>query len=523
MSKALIFLTLFSFLSARVPVYFTLSLDTFDQEGRLVNEESLAAQLAKAKASGAEGVISDMWWGTVEAIPHHYNFNGYLRLADLVAAAGLELQFTLCFHGCAPEDAKCNKQLPYWVLKAEDAFPRTTTGRVNKEYLSPFADLYPVFAPRTALDAYTQLMEKFVEAFWSHLGITIKQVQIGLGPSGQLRYASYLIDNFCGVGQFLAADRHIKKAFEAHLAAIGKPTLSSDLLSNESYQDSWSAPFFRSLVLRDDQCVIQGKLKIDCGYMGISPEECLYKGCCYAAVAGEPYCYAKGKMNHALIEGKVEDTADGPFGKEFTKFYSQELINHADRVLTAARNVFKFINIGIKLSAVHWTAGSANRAPEMTAGYLVSDDFNFYEKLMPILKKHKTILIISGIEMNNNMSPAMCYSRAKDLTDEVMEIASDAGVEIMGENAWERTDDFALFTINEHAAGLKSVNFMRLGALTSGNEYVTSQLENLIKRLKEIPNTKYSYDVGTFTLRRSSTVTVDCNECRYDPNHLWLH
>lgn len=493
---------------AKVPFYFTLDLGTFTEQGRLRDQSATAYALSQAKNLNAAGVVSDLWWSTVEKAPRSYDFAGYLDLAKAVKEAGLELQFILSFHGCAENDPQCSFTLPAWILATDkDIFPKSDNGRVSKEYISPFADNEVVLDGRTPLQAYDQFIAAFVSAFWDYLGSTITEVQIGLGPSGQLRFPSYVNFKFCGVGQFMEGDSFAKDKLRKSLSQ--KNIKIEDLeLGNDSFATPARAPFFQTIA--ENSCAVMSEFKEDCGFEGITEGQCTNKGCCWAPVQGDKHCYFK-RVNVAPGLTR-ERTIDGDAGKTFSIEYSKELIAHADRVLTLARDHLFFIRLGIKISAVHWSAGSVNRAPEATTGYFVSDQYNFYAELMDLLAKHKVMLTISGIEMSNNPSKDACYSRAKDLVDELKTLAKEKKVELMGENAWERSDPYALDTMADNAEGLTAINYLRLSEIGNKNENDARALFGIFLEKLEVTNSASYYEVVSQAL--TNVPEFDCDECR---------
>jgi hypothetical protein len=63
----------------------------------------------------------------------------------------------------------------------------------------------PALAGRTALQAYTDFMAAFRDAFSELLGSVVTDADIGLGPRGEYRYPSTPLDsrwNFPGIGEF---------------------------------------------------------------------------------------------------------------------------------------------------------------------------------------------------------------------------------------------------------------------------------------------------------------------------------
>ena len=63
----------------------------------------------------------------------------------------------------------------------------------------------PVLAGRTAIQTYEDLMRAFCAKFSSRMGSSITDIDIGLGPKGELRYPSIPVDQrwcFPGIGEF---------------------------------------------------------------------------------------------------------------------------------------------------------------------------------------------------------------------------------------------------------------------------------------------------------------------------------
>lgn len=81
------------------------------------------------------------------------------------------------------------------VLLAQCACPASIT----------FCIAVPALAGRTALQAYTDFMAAFRDAFSELLGSVVTDADIGLGPRGEFRYPSTPLDsrwNFPGIGEF---------------------------------------------------------------------------------------------------------------------------------------------------------------------------------------------------------------------------------------------------------------------------------------------------------------------------------
>lgn len=53
-------------------------------------------------------------------------------------------------------------------------------------------------------------MQSFAQTFKSFLGSTILEIQVGLGPAGELRYPAYKWNSFPGVGEFQVNSQDLK-------------------------------------------------------------------------------------------------------------------------------------------------------------------------------------------------------------------------------------------------------------------------------------------------------------------------
>lgn len=413
----------------KVPLYFTLGLSEVS-DGKLVDEGRLKYQLSEAKNLGSRGVIVDLWWGEAEPQPQQYRFEPYVKIAELCAEYQLELQFTLSFHGCHDNDYGCTIRLPDWVRKVPDIWYKGPNGYESREYISLFADDAKVLDGRTPMQAYKDFAQNFASKLWVYLGNTVKQVQVGLGPSGQLRYPSYDYTNFCGVGRFVLDDVYAKQSLEreVRLAKLNNP-LSS--LSFSSTSNAENSGFF-----------------------------------------------SEAQRNQNGFRSR--------FGKHVAVWYSLRLLNHGARILRIFREALPMLSIGAKLSAVHWTAGSNLRAPEVTAGYAITKKFNFYDRFAKICKANKVVAVISGVEMVDNFDINHCFSRGGALFNEVKSIARKRGVEVMGETAWQRNDQHALDVIALQAYELKSLNFLRVTEYTNQQEEVKDRFKNLVQKLDQL-------------------------------------
>lgn len=86
--------------TAKVPVFVMLPLDTITNDLNINNVDKLKNSLAQLKSGGVEGVMCDCWWGLVEQQENSYAFDVYKDLTQIVADAGLKMEFVMSFHSC---------------------------------------------------------------------------------------------------------------------------------------------------------------------------------------------------------------------------------------------------------------------------------------------------------------------------------------------------------------------------------------------------------------------------------------
>ncbi|KAI4315180.1 hypothetical protein L6164_028020 [Bauhinia variegata] len=218
--------------SKRVPVFVMLPLDTVTIGGTLNKPRAMNASLMALKSAGVEGVMVDAWWGLVEKDgPLKYNWEAYAELVEMVQKHGLKLQVVMSFHQCGGNVGDSyNIPLPPWVLeeisKNPDLVYTDKSGRRNPEYISLGCDSMPVLRGRTPIQVYSDYMRSFHDRFRDYLGTVIIEIQVGMGPCGELRYPSYPESNgtwrFPGIGEFQCYDKYMGASLEASAEATGK-------------------------------------------------------------------------------------------------------------------------------------------------------------------------------------------------------------------------------------------------------------------------------------------------------------
>ncbi|XP_021768081.1 beta-amylase 3, chloroplastic-like [Chenopodium quinoa] len=407
---------------SKVPVFVMLPLDTISTGGSLNKPRAMNASLMALKTAGVEGVMVDAWWGLVEKDgPMKYNWDGYVELVQMVQRHGLKLQVVMSFHQCGGNVGdSCSIPLPPWVLEEIDNNPDLVytdkSGRRNPEYISLGCDSLPVLKGRTPIQVYSDYMRSFREKFKDYLGKVIVEIQVGMGPCGELRYPSYPESNgtwrFPGIGEFQCYDKYMKASLQAAAEAFG--------------QQEWgrNGPH-------------------DSGQYHQYPEDTGFF--------------------------RREGTWKTPYGQFFLEWYSAKLIEHGESILGAAHGIFK--DTGAKLSGkvagIHWHYKTRSHAAELTAGYYNTRDRNGYLPIARMFAKYEVVLNFTCMEMKDGEQPDHANCSPEGLVQQVKLATQTAGADLAGENALERYDTSAFGQVlatskSQTGSGLSAFTYLRM-------------------------------------------------------------
>lgn len=369
------------------------------------------AQLQTVKEYGVDAVSVDVWWGQVEgAADNTFNWSYYDTIFSRIKAKGLKIVPILSFHQCGGNvgDA-CATALPAWMwtkyvgrvvggvtLDANGLKYKSEQGNYSVETVQGWAD-----------SLITNEYADFTTAFKNRYGATyandLQEINVSLGPAGELRYPSY----------------------NSHDSGTGYPTRGA-------------LQAYSPLAVADLRASMLAK---------------------YGTLAAINAAWGTTLTN----ANQINPPSDGAgfftsgaykniqYGKDFIDWYNQSLINHGKTVLNtvsaALGTAFPGAAIGYKVPGVHWamTNPAYPRAAEVAAGLIqTSIDTNAdatghgYAKIVGLAKQLTTsrpvILHFTCLEMTNeDVAPA--YSRAQDLVFWVGNYAGSQGVKIKGENA----------------------------------------------------------------------------------------
>ncbi|KAH7431112.1 hypothetical protein KP509_08G030100 [Ceratopteris richardii] len=290
----------------------------------------------------------------------------------------------------------CSIPLPRWVVEEIDCNPDLAYtdkhGRRNYEYISLGCDTLPVLKGRTPVQVYADYMRSFRDAFKDLLGDTIVEIQVGMGPAGELRYPSYPESNgtwrFPGIGEFQCYDKYMLSSLKAAAYSICKPEWGLGGPCDAGCYNNWpeDTDFFRR----------------------------------------------EGGWNT-------------PYGKFFLEWYSGMLLAHGERILSCAEGIFR--STGVKLSGkvagIHWHYGARSHPSELTAGYYNTRFQDGYLPLAQMFGRHGVILNFTCIEMKDYEQPAEARCSPENLIKQVVLAARKASVPVAGENALPRFDEEA--------------------------------------------------------------------------------
>nr|BAN42184.1 beta-amylase, putative [Entamoeba invadens] len=420
-----------------VEVNVMLPLDVVGSSG-LTNSAQLKNDFTKLKSGGVAGVMTDVWWGLVETSAKSYNWAGYTDMAKLAKDAGLKLQVVMSFHKCGGNVGDtCNIPIPSWARSSSSAAFKDPQGNTNDEYISFGADSLAVFGGRTPLQIYKDFMSAFKTKFASYISDgTINEVQVGMGPCGETRYPAYPLSRwtYCGVGEFQYSDSNSLSQLQSAATAAG--------------HSEW------------------GKA---------SPPN-----------AGT---YNSKPPSSTGFFGSGSDNYKSEYGKFFLNWYHQQLIKHAENILSSAKSVFGSLAIAGKVAGIHWWYNDNSHAAELTAGYYNTNSQDAYSNIAKAFKKYGARFDFTCLEMTGTDSN--CGSTPANLVNQAYTAAGSAGAVKCGENALElcgyggcNTSGFNQIVSQAKKYGLTAFTYLRLTRALLDDGTAWSQFKSFVNNMK---------------------------------------
>ncbi|XP_023514007.1 inactive beta-amylase 9-like isoform X2 [Cucurbita pepo subsp. pepo] len=409
-----------------VKLYVGLPLDAVSTCNAINHSKAIAAGLKALKLLGVEGVELPVWWGIVEKeTTGKYEWSGYLTLAEMVQNAGLKLHVSLCFHG----SNQPRIPLPEWISKIGESDPNIYfTDRYRQQYkdcLSLSVDNLPVLNGKTPIQVYHEFCESFRSSFSNLIGSTISGVSMSLGPDGELRYPSQRQPKSHGVGEFQCYDKNMLSSLKQHAEASGNP---------------------------------------------------LY------GLGGPHDAPSYNEMPNANNFFKDHGGSwESHYGDFFLSWYSSELIDHGDRLLSLASSIFGNTEATVygKVPLMHSWYKTRSHPSELTAGFYNTASRDGYEAVAEMFARNSTKMILPGMDLSDQHQPQELLSSPESLISQIKSASRKHGVMLSGQNSSSSGTPGGFDRIKNNLEGesVELFTYQRLGAYFFSPEHFPSFAE----------------------------------------------
>jgi len=359
--------------------------------------------LLKAKQKGFTAVSVDVWWGLVQkAGPESFDWAYYDRVLEVLSETQLNWIPILSTHACGGNVGdNCNIPLPEWVWSlGEDTHYVSETQNRNQDYVAHYADAL-------VIPCYRKFWEAFSERYLSSAeGPQALELGLGLGPSGELHYPAYHAHD--------GAHERVRYPDRGLFQGLG-PRADSE---------------FREF--------LETRYTSSLGMLNRSWET--------------DYSSLENISLSGLVESLNSDL-DSSVGvlsemsQDVLSWYHQSLMDHLERVMLAAYEVFKGQHvIALKIPGVHW---HSTRYAELMNGLLdprdaavswKSEDLGLgYARLFATVRDvldespaMRVRVYITAAATSDSIAP---FSRAETLVRAFSNLAFQIGVPLGIENA----------------------------------------------------------------------------------------
>lgn len=200
--------------------------DSAHPEDRGYDWDAFNQGLDRAYRNGVRGISVDMWWNSYQPnapqedgagliVKSNINWEHYVKVAEAVVRHGLKFVPIFSFHTCDANECRGvgGDRLPDWVWDKVAARMGGAAGQggssrealrylgeqgeTSDEYLPVWATEHAVPYYRAAMDSFRDEFIPALQAKLTAANLTVKateaisEINISLGPSGELRYPSY--------------------------------------------------------------------------------------------------------------------------------------------------------------------------------------------------------------------------------------------------------------------------------------------------------------------------------------------
>ena len=343
----------------------------FNNPNKLMDEDWLLFEnwVSEVKEMGVHSVVVPILWGMVEGEVNvnksdtiEYNWSYYDKIFDILFNNKIKCTPEFVFHFIQDQQESFMQPLPDWIwgdLLYSDNNLNTLsdlkfvseTGEKSFEYLSIWIDEH-------VFPYYRNLLEDFKNRY-RDLAYMINKVIISSGPNGELRYPAFDNHDWGGYpnrGTLQCYSKPANKSF--------KTFCENKYLEIELINQHWDKNF-RTF----DEVSVPG------------PDD-------------------------KLIENKNYTNV---YGKDFSEWYNESLINHGRNLLVLMDEVFsdcgfESTKIAFRIAGIHWMISDPEypRLPEIISGIIKSHDeisslnsgeyYDTISKIIPTKLRSRTIV-----------------------------------------------------------------------------------------------------------------------------------
>lgn len=438
-------------------------------------------QLQAMKTAGVRAISTDIWWGLVERTDQSFNWRYYDRMSDAIIKAGLKWIPILSFHKCGGNVGDdCDIPIPDWIwgkLASKLGSDSYDVAKFMSEQGNLSSESVSVWASDEAIEDYVEMMVAFQNHFAAKVAF-IDEINISLGPSGELRYPSY----------------------NSHDIEAGYPTRgalqSYSRLARASFKDYAIKKYgtVEAVARAWGEHFLQENDEIEPPY---NPETFFEQ------------------QNHHRTQ----------YGRDFLSWYHSSLVNHGEKILSAAIEIlsapsssFSRIDIGAKIPGIHWRIGSysngeiqlSDRLAEISAGLITGTPeswvdsgsgrgyrsiINMFSKIADRSQTSRFVLHFTCLEMEDGRDSPEIGSLARSLVGWIEDEANLQRLHVKGENAlggslsdphaWEIMRSWLIQM--DDSSGYQGLTILRIGEIYD-NELALNQLKLTTNARKDSAN-----------------------------------
>lgn len=170
---------------------------------------------------------------------------------------------------------------------------------------------------------------------------------------------------------------------------------------------------------------------------------------------------------------------ESPYGDFFLSWYSNQLINHGDRLLSMASSLFEDTEVEIfgKLPLMHTWYGTRSHPSELTSGFYNTCLRDGYEEVAQMFARNSCQMMLPGMDLSDEHQPLDSLSSPELLLKQIRTACRKHGVEISGQNSSVTGAPGGFERIKKNLLGENVVNlftYQRMGAYFFSPEHFPS-------------------------------------------------